>query len=214
MLIAEEFVLLALDPDGRNARGASNQPAAAVGVTGALVAELVIDGHLDVSDGRIHLTGSRPAHPMLAQALDNVARHDGKKLKSKFGDIKHSGWSEVVDGMVDAGIVGREHHALQTTRHPVADPGAHAALLATVRAAATGSGPMDPRVATLLALAGPCQLLEVVAPERADRRHAKDRIAEAAEQVPVAESVKRVIDAAATAAAVAGTGAVVAASSG
>lgn len=213
MLIAEEFVLLALDPDGRNARGASNQPAAAVGVTGALVAELVLDGHLDVADGRIHPTGTRPEHPMLAQALENVARHEGKKLKSRFDDIEHSGWSEVVDGMVESGVLGREHHALQATRHPVTDPAAHAALLARVRGAATGSGPMDPRTATLLALSGPCYLLEVVAPERSDRRHAKARIAEAAEQVPVAESVKRVIEAAAaTVAAVAATGAVVASS--
>lgn len=43
MLLAEEFVLLALDADGRNARGASNQQAASTGVTGALVAELAID---------------------------------------------------------------------------------------------------------------------------------------------------------------------------
>ena len=38
MLLAEAFALLALDPDGTVARGMSNQPAAAVGVTGALQA--------------------------------------------------------------------------------------------------------------------------------------------------------------------------------
>lgn len=71
--------------------------------------------------------------------------------------------------------------------------------------------PSGPRTATLLALAGPCQLLEVVAPDRADRRLAKRRIAEASEQVPAARAVKYVIEA--TQAAVASTAVIVAASS-
>lgn len=66
--------------------------------------------------------------------------------------------------MIDRGILGRERSLLSPTRHPVTDVAAHEALLARVRAAATGDGPLDPRTATLLALAGPCQLLEVVAP--------------------------------------------------
>ena len=46
----------------------------------------------------------------------------------------------------------------------------------------------------LLALAGPSQLLEVVAPGRSDRAMAKRRIAEAAEQVPAAAAVKYAIE--------------------
>jgi hypothetical protein len=195
VLLAEDFVLLALDPDGSLARGMSNQPNAAVGVTGALVTELALDGHLDLADGRIRLTGTRPTDPLLAQALDNVAPHEGKRLKSRLGSVKHAGWSEVVDAMVAAGILGRERETLRATRHPVKDPAAHAALLARVRAAATSDAPLDQRDAVLLALAGPCQMLEVVAPERADRAKAKQRIAQAAEQVPASAAVKHVIDA-------------------
>lgn len=194
-LLAEDFVLLALDDDGSVARGISNQPNAAVGVTGALVTELALDGYLDLTDGRIRLTGTRPSDPLLAQALDNVAPHEGKRLKSRLGAIKHAGWSEVVDAMVEAGILGREKGALRATRHPVRDPAAHAALLARVRAAASSDAPLDQRDAVLLALAGPCQMLEVVAPERADRAKAKQRIAQAAEQVPAATAVKHVIEA-------------------
>jgi hypothetical protein len=193
MLIAEELVLLALHPDGTMARGASSQTAVAVGVTGALVTELALDGHLDVSDGRIRLTGTRPTHPLLAQALDHTAPHAGKKLKSRLGSIKHAGWSEVVDGMIAAGIVGRETAPLRPTRHPVKDLAAQARLLAEVRAAAVGVGPLEPRVATLLALAGPCQLLEVVAPDRADRKAARRRIDTAADQVPAAAAVKATV---------------------
>jgi hypothetical protein len=207
MLIAEDFVLLALDPDGTLARGASYQSTVAVGVTGALVSELALDGHLDLADGRIRVTGTAPAHPLLAQALDNVRPHEGKKLKSRLGAIKHSGWPEVVDGMVDAGTLGREKVTLRPTRHPVADPTAHAALLAEVRTAATGDGSLDEGTAVLLALSGPCQLLEVVAPARADRKKAKQRIAHAADLVPAAPAVKAVIDAVTVAATVAATSA-------
>ena len=193
MLIAEELVLLALRPDGRLARHGT-QSSVAVGVTGALVAELAIDGHLDLTDGRIRPTGTRPEHPMLAQALDSTARHSGKKLKSRLGSITRAGWSEVLDGMIAAGIVGRDTGPLRPTRHPIADPGAHELLLGEIRAAATGSGPLSPRTATLLALAGPCQLLEVVAPERGDRKAARRRIETAAERVSAAAAVEATIE--------------------
>ncbi len=195
VLLAETFVLLSLNPDGTLARGTTSQPAVAVGVTGALVTELVQGGNLELTEGRIHLTGSTPTHPLLAQALAGLAPHEGKKLKSRLSSVKHAGWREVVDGMVAAGVLGREKDILRPTRHPVVDIPAHAELLAEVRAAAKGDQPLDPRMATLLALAGPSQMLEVVAPSRSDRAAAKSRIAAAAEQVPAAAAVKHVIDA-------------------
>ena len=211
LLLAEELVLMALAPDGRPARGVSKMPAVAVGVTGALITELAQDGHLDLSDGRIRLTGHKPVHPLLIQALDNLAPHNGKKLTSSLGSVKHAGWREVVDGMVQAGVLVREKQPLRPTRHPIIDTAAHALLLDRIRAAATGEGPLHGRDASLLALAGPCQLLEVVAPDRSDRAAAKRRIAEAAEQVPAAAAVRHVIEAMKTAVIAGGA---VAASSG
>lgn len=199
MLLAEDFVLLALDADGTVARGLGNQYAAAVGVTGALITELAQDGHVDLTDGRIRLTGSVPTHPLLVQTLENLRPHEGKKLKSRLPAVKHSGWAEVVDAMVAAGVIGREKEPLRATRHPVNDPAAHASLLAAVRAAATGDGPLEGRIAVLVALAGPCQMLEVVAPDKADRAQAKKRIRQATEQVPVAAAVKAAVDAAGSA---------------
>jgi hypothetical protein len=190
MLLAEEFALMALDPDGSLRRGILTQWAAEVGVTGALIIELAQNGHINISDGRIHLTGTRPADPLLAQVLTNLAPHEGRKLTSRLESVKHAGWREVVDNMVKAGIVRREKHGLHTTRHPVADPGAQATLVARVRSAAHDDTDLDPRMAALLALAGTCQLLEVVAPERDERKHAKRRIAEAAAQVPGIDAVE------------------------
>lgn len=194
MLIAEELVLLALDPDGTLARGQTTQPSVATGVTGALVAELALAEHVNLGDGRIRLTGTRPHHPLLAQALDNLAPHEGKKLKSRLGAVKHAGWSEVVESMIANGAIGHEKALLRPTRHPVADPGQHAQLLARLQQAATTDVDLDDRTAVLLALSGPCQLLEVVAPERSDRPEAKRRIAAAADRVPAAGAVKHVID--------------------
>jgi hypothetical protein len=194
MLLAEEFVLLALHPDGTLARGVSSQAAVGAGVTGALVTELAQEGHVDLSDGVIRVTGTRPSAPLLAVTLDELARCDGKKLKSRLASIRCSGWAEVVDGMVERGVLGRERHGVHPTRHPVTDATLHAQLLERIRAAAAGDGPIDPRTATLLALAGPAQLLEVVAPDRSGRSRAKARIAEAAQQVPAAAAVKHVVD--------------------
>lgn len=66
-----------------------------MGVTGALVTELVQQGHIGLTGGRIHVTGSRPVHPMLMQALDNLAHHEGRKLKARLGSVKRAGWKEV-----------------------------------------------------------------------------------------------------------------------
>jgi Golgi phosphoprotein 3 (GPP34) len=204
MLLAEEFVLLALTPEGVPARGYTNHSASAVGVTGALLTELSQEGHFALIGGEIHVTGTKPSHPLLLQVLDNVLPHDGKKLKRCLSNIKHSGWSEVVDLMIEHGKLGREQHPLHPTRHPVLCLEQQTEILHRVRAAASSGESMDDRTATLLALAGPCQLLEVVAPDRADRKLAKRRIEEATERVPVADAVKYVVDAAASAAVVVG----------
>ena len=70
----------------------------------------------------------------------------------------------------------------------------HSAVLAAAQRAATSDEPLEARQAVVLALAGPCRLLERVAPEREDRRHAKARIAQATESAPFGPTVKAVID--------------------
>ena len=205
VLVAEHFVLLALDPDGSPARGHGNQTAVKIGVTGALIIELMQQGHLALDDGRIRQTGTLPNHPLLAQTLDNVGQFEGKKLKTRIGRVKHCGWSEVVDMMIGDGVLGRVKTALHPTDHPVLRPEVRQDLLDRVRAAAIGDGPLDDRTAALLALAGPSRLLEVVAPDRADRKKAKRRIAEAADRVPAAAAVKYAIEAATTSVFVAAT---------
>jgi hypothetical protein len=196
MLLAESFVLLALDPDGTPAQGHGNQEAVRVGVTGALITELCQQGHLRLDDGRLHVTGTTPEHPLLRQVLENVAPHDGKSLKSRLGRVKHSGWREVVDMMIADGKLGREAAPLRATRHPVRCLEEHEMVLRRVRAAASSNEPMDDRTAVLLALALPCHLVPVVAPDRPGRTFATKRMEEAVDRVPAAAAVKYVVEAA------------------
>ena len=53
---------------------------------------------------------------------------------------------------------------------------------------------MPPDVAVVLALAGPCRLLERVAPERSTRREVKKRIACATTETPFAPGVAKIVD--------------------
>jgi len=93
---------------------------------------------------------------------------------------------------------------------------ARAALLARVQAAASGDDELDARTALLLAMTGPAHLLEVVAPARADRRHARRRIDHALDAGTlrdVSAAVRQVLADAAAATVAATTAAVVASGS-
>ena len=75
---------------------------------------------------------------------------------------------------MDTGVLGRNRPSVfRPTRHPFIGTAARRAVLDQVRAVATGAGPVRPDVAVVLALAGPCRLLERVAPDRRIRGRAK-----------------------------------------
>ena len=86
------------------------------------------------------------------------------------------------------------------------DRAARDAVVQRLRSAAAGDEPLDARAASLLAMTGPAQLLELVAPDRSTRKHARRRIDHALDATslqPIAESVRKVLADAAAAAAVA-----------
>ncbi len=215
MLLAEDLLLLALDPDRGTPVNSSRQPLG-VALCGALVAELGLAGLVTEDGRRLAPIGARPAHPLLADvhaALGTVrgrrAADQLRRLDGAVGGV----WSRVVDGLVDTGVLGRRRDrvlVVRITHHPVLRGEVRDEVVKRVQAAAVGDGPLDPRTGTVLALSGPSRLLEVVAPQRADRRHAKARIAAATEQTPVAPIVRKVIQEAQQAAAAAATTAAVA----
>ena len=198
VLIAEELLLVALDPvKGTVPLGARTY--LNVGLAGALLAELAIAGNLGIKDGRIVPAGDPPTDPFLAEVLVAIrsetraekARSAVKKLDKQVGGV----WHRLVERMVAAGTLGEDKQGhLMPTRHPVLDRPRQDSVLGGVRASAAGDGPLVPRSAVLLALTGPCRLLERVAPDRSGRRHAKARIKEATDQAPFGPEVKQVID--------------------
>jgi hypothetical protein len=218
MLLAEDLLLLALDPDAGTPVNSSREPLR-VALCGALIAELGLLG-LVVEDGRrLAPVGSKPDHPLLAEAHALLGTLRGRRavdqlrrMDRAFGGV----WSRVVDGLVETGVLGRRRDrvlVVWVTHHPVLRPEVRDEVVHRMREAATGDGPLDPRTAAVLALAGPSRLLEVVAPRRADRRHARERIRHAAEQTPVAETVRKVIQEAQAAVAASTTTAAIVSSS-
>lgn len=199
MLIAEELLLIALDPEsGRVPMGA--QDYVKVGLSGALLAELALTGRVKIDGGRITVVpGDPPSDPLLSAALDvaggDLAGRKAKAVVSKLNKAVGGVWEQVVERLINVGAIGREKSGfLPPTSHPVLDRAGQALVLADVREAAAGDQPLEPRRAVLLAFAGPCRLLEKVAPERSQHRQAKARIKEATESAPFGPEVKKVID--------------------
>jgi hypothetical protein len=210
MLIAEELLLAALDPDRGTAVNSSTQPLK-VGLSGALVAELGLTGAVVLDGKRFTVTGAPRADPLLRAAYDVLASGKGRRSRDQIRRLDRAVggvWSRVVDQLIAAGVVGRRRDRVffvPVTRHPVLRPEVRQAVVDRLRAAAAADGEMDARTAVLLSLSGPCRLLEVVAPDKAGRKHARQRIEQATDLTPVAPVVKAVIAEAQAAAAMAGT---------
>ena len=113
-------------------------------------------------------------------------------------------WDAVVAGLVDAGVLAPVSGGLRP-RHELIDRAAQDAVVERLRLAAAGEDRLDARTASLVAMTGPAQLLELVAPDRSTRRHARrriDRALDATSLQPIAESVRKVLADAAGAVAV------------
>jgi hypothetical protein len=200
MLIAEELLLIGLDPvRGSLPMGTSGY--VEVGLSGALLAELVLLGAVTLRDGDVvAVDGPAPADPMLAEAQALVAGAPepvtAADAVQRLGEALQGGVRERLSmRLVEAGALAvDEGGLLSSTRFPVADSAVHEEIISSARAAARGEGPLTGRQAILLSLAGPCRLLERVAPERSDHPRAKARIAEASAAAPFAPEVEKIID--------------------
>ena len=205
MLLAEELALVALKPEsGRHHIGTGDALNACL--AGLLVAELLLDGSVspgDQDDWIVAVRGREtPGSPALAAAVEVVAEK-GPKMKGVLSHMsrgleKRLGFSTqeaVFSGLAGAGIVGASTGGLRPKR-PVLDRAAWDAVVDRLRAAAASDGPIDPRTALVLSMTGPAQLLEVVAPERRTRKHARERIDHAldgSDLEPVGKVVRRLI---------------------
>jgi hypothetical protein len=198
VLIAEMLLLVAVNRKGHVPVG--SDAFVNIGMTGALLAELAMGGQLTIAaDGTVRAGQTRPDDELLADVYNAVRQHlQGRKARQVIrGLSRHIGGSRdrVVDRLAGAGVLGRDKPSiLRPTQHPVIDMAMHQAVLDQVRAAATGQEPVPPDIAVVLALAGPCRLLERVAPDRSTRSQAKKRIARATADTPFAPGVAQIVD--------------------
>jgi hypothetical protein len=198
VLIAEMLLLTALNDRGHVPVGSG--ALIQVGMTGALLAELAIDGRLAVAeDGTVRAADTRPGDELLADVCDAVREHlQGSNARHVIGGLSHhiGGSRDRVAGrLTGAGVLGRDRPSLlRPARHPVLDTAARQAVLDQIRAAAAGEGPVSPQVAVVLALIGPCRLLERVAPDPGARREAKRRIDRVTAETPLAPGAAKIVD--------------------
>jgi hypothetical protein len=196
VLIAELLLLTALNDQGQVPVGSG--ALVQVGLTGALLADLAIDGRLAVADdGTVRAGDARPGDGLLGDACDAVREHlQGRNVRQVIGGLSHhigGSWDRVVGRLTDAGVLGRDRPSLlRPARHPVLDTAARQAVVDQIRAA--GEGPVSPQVAVVLALIGPCRLLERVAPDPGTRGEAKRRIDRVTAETPFAPGVATIVD--------------------
>jgi Golgi phosphoprotein 3 (GPP34) len=200
VLIAEMLLLLAIDDSGgvpirRKATFTRRNAFMEVGLSGALLAELTIGGHLTIQKyGPVRAGDTRPADELLADVYGAVRNHlHGRNARGVIDGLNRDiggSWNRVVNRLVDVGVLDRDRpSALRPGRYPVIQVAAQQAVLQQVRTAAAGTGPLRPDVAVVLALAGPCRLMEEVAPERRARTQALRRMAGAITAAPFAPDV-------------------------
>jgi hypothetical protein len=219
MLLSEELALVAIDPgSGRHSLGTRSHINACL--AGLMVAELVVDGFATAgSDGRdLVLSGAAPESSSLAAAAGVVA-DKGPRIKAVLSGMdrgleKELGtgtWDTAVAGLVAAGVIGPAEGMVRP-RHQILDPAVGEAAVGRLQAAARGEGGDDVRTALLLSMTGPANLLEIVAPQRGDRRAARRRIDQALDGTdlgPIGKLVRKVISEAEAVAAGAATAAVI-----
>jgi hypothetical protein len=195
VLLAEELALIALDTEsGRHPLGTRDH------LNACLAALLFADVEL----------GERPESALLAAAAEVVAE-TGPKPKAVLSAMSRGlarrigmgTWDAVIAELVAAGAVAESGGGVRP-RNQVLDHERRDAIVSRLRVAAAGDDPLEVRTAVLLSMTGPAQLLELVAPDRSTRKHARRRIDHALDATslqPIAGSVRKVLAEAATAAA-------------
>ncbi|MFD7308105.1 GPP34 family phosphoprotein [Promicromonospora sp. NPDC059942] len=203
--LAEEYLLLALDDtSGRPLIGA---PQLQFALAGAAVAELMLRGALDVSDGvdggqkgRFRVTGrATPSDPLQHEIL---ALLDGRKPKDAIRKIGQGSFARTLretlqQALAARGVLREEQVKVlglfPSTTWKSHDPAPEAAVRERVLAALTGSADLDEATAALISLLHATDLVRRLFPDQ-DRRELKRRAKEIADSEWAGAAVKRAID--------------------
>ncbi|MFD7021093.1 GPP34 family phosphoprotein [Promicromonospora sukumoe] len=203
--LAEEYLLLALDDaSGRPLLSTQHLQFA---LAGASVAQLTLDGALDVSDGadggqqgRFRVTGrATPSDPVQREIL---ALLDGRRPKEAIRKVGQGGFARTLrdalqQGLAARGVLREEQVKVlglfPSTTWPAHDPAPEAAVRERVLAALTGDAAPDERTAALVSLLLATDLTRKIYPDQ-DRRELKRRAKAIAESEWAGAAVKKAID--------------------
>ncbi len=203
--LAEEYLLLALDDaSGRPLLSAQHLQFA---LAGASVAELTLQGALDVSDGadggrkgRFHVTDrATPSDPMQREVLELMHDRRPKDAIRKIGQGSFARRlrESLQQGLAARGVLREEQVKVlglfPSTTWMAHDAAPEAAVRERVLAALTGSATPDEPTAALVSLLLATDLTRKIFPEQ-DRRALKRRAKEIAESEWAGAAVKRAID--------------------
>jgi hypothetical protein len=224
VLIAEEYLLLALDDETGKPRIASDRLEPALG--GALLVELALRERIGITPreagwakrGRVTITNLTPTDdPELDAALHKVAQNEGKKAKdllssftSKKNRLSNGVRDRLLERLAAAGLLVRTEGTvlgfIPRTTWPAGDPAAEDDVRRRLQSALVGGETPAERTVTLIALLQVTGLLtKVVTTE--DKKAVKAQAKKLTDGDWAAKAVKDAIDEAAAAGAAAGGGA-------
>ncbi len=203
LLLAEEFLLLALDDE----KGHDKTMAADTPLAGALLLDLAVGGWVQDDDGKLVAATEPPAGAPPAAVLEDAltiiqtsdkprsARHWVGKLPGKLKPIK----GRVAARLVERGVLSEDRHKVLglfgVDRWPEADPEPERALRERLRAELTGAAEVSERTALLTPLLRATDLVgKVVAKD--ERKDAKRRAKEIADDpARIGSAVQATVDA-------------------
>lgn len=202
MRLAEDLALVAIEPaSGRHALGRRSVLNACL--AGLLLAELLLDDVTQPGKRANHMvvTGRSEPKTVALAAATTVVIEKGPKVRAILSHMDRGlsrqlglgTWDATVSGLVDAGVL-TDSSGGPLPHHDVLALHVRDSVVSALRVAATGDKELDLRAAVLLSMIGPAHLLEVVAPARATRRHARQRIDHALDETvlqPIGEIVRQ-----------------------
>ncbi len=202
MLLSEQLALVAIDPSrGRPALGERSY------LNAALAGLLVADLQLGTVSGPV-LEAAQEVWDEKGPKVSSVLSAMDRGLERRLGT---GTWDSAVLGLVHAGVLGPSEGRVRP-RHELRQPLVRESLVRDLQEAAASDGRLEMRTAVLLSMVGPAHLLEVVAPDRKSRPHARKRIdhcLDDTELSDVSAMVRKVLRDAASAAAAGAMAAVV-----
>ncbi len=198
----EEILLLTLrDREGTIASGTWYLQA----VAGALLAELLLEGHLAIEGKTVAARGGRTGDPLLDESLDLIVTSRRRRTPAAWIS-KLSGSRDLkrraTAGLCKRGILAADRKQVllffERRIFPEIDHEPERAVVERLRRAVEGESTVDPRTTVLLALANHSGILRAAFGKR-DLKRRKRRIEQVIEGNAMGKATQEVVQAASTA---------------